>query len=157
MNQEIQIQPKAGDILALNCNSFTHFALISDRIGSDGYPMLIGASERTGTVQEELWSDIIDGLRYEIIKNPGVLSAIEVLRNARLQIGEWSYSLLKNNCEHFVNVTSGLPKNSKQVISAVSWGVALACVTYALSENNSGWKALFALGVGAYIGTQLAR
>lgn len=157
MNQLLQTQPEPFSILALDCGYFTHVAFISDRIGADGYPMLIGASERTGTVKEEMWSDIVGGSRFEIIENPGELSVVEVLRNARNQIGNWRYNLLNNNCEHFVNWASGLPKTSKQVASGVMLGATVAAATYALAEENKGLKALAGLALGAYIGVQLSK
>lgn len=157
MNQLVQTHPEPGSILALDCGYFTHFAFISDRIGADGYPMLIGASDRTGTVKEEMWSDIVGRSSFEIIENPGELSIVEVLRHARNQIGNWPYSLLKNNCEHFVNWASGLPKESKQVSSGVVSGIAIATATYALAEESKGLKALAGLALGAYIGVQLAK
>lgn len=156
-NQAVQTWPTPGSIVAINCGSFTHYALVSDTLGYDGFPKLIGASNRTSTVREESWTNIIAGQAYKVIDNPGHLSVYQVLSRARSAIDKWKYSVLDNNCEHFVNWASGLPKKSKQVASAIGWAATLATLTYVLSEDNRTLKTLLALGVGVAIGLQAAQ
>lgn len=157
MSSLIQTQPNPGDIIAVDCKTFTHYAVTSNVIGKDGFHRLIGASQRTGTVREEDWSTVVGHRQIKIITNPGILSPEQILTKARSQISRWIYSLTSNNCEHFVNWSLGLPKNSKQVTSAVLFGSLAYAAVYALASDGKGWKALLGLAAGALIGTQLAR
>lgn len=156
-NQAVQTWPTPGSIVAINCGSFTHYALVSDTLGYDGFPKLIGASNRTRTVREESWTNIIAGQAYKVIDNPGHLSVYQVLSRARSAIDKWKYSVLDNNCEHFVNWASGLPKSSKQVAAGAGCGIALGGLAYAMSKNNRGWKSLVAAAIGAYLGVQAVK
>ncbi len=146
-----------GDIVAVDCVTYTHYAIVSDHMGPDFKPMLISASSRTGTVREEVWSRVITGETIKHHPKPKSIDSATVLVNARSQIGRWTYSLANRNCEHFVNWCSGFGFSSKQVKWGGALGLVAALATLLLSEDKRALKTGAGLLVGTSAGVLLAK
>jgi hypothetical protein len=113
----------AGDIVVTDFGVYQHWSLVSDALCKNGLPMLISATKRNGTVQEEPWAVVTQGKHTYIAKKESQYSVMHTLQQARSQIGKWKYSLLDNNCEHFVKWATGLKVSSTQVVAGRSGAV----------------------------------
>ena len=153
----LQTQFNPGDVLAISCGIYTHYTIISDQYGPDAKPMLISASNRTGTVREEIWSNVITNEKIKHHPKPRSVSAETVLKRARSQAGSWSYNLLNRNCEHFVNWCTGLGLNSKQIKWGAGLGLSTALLIYAFSNDHRVLKAGAGLIVGTATGVALSK
>ncbi|MBE8232449.1 MAG: hypothetical protein HAW67_01850 [Endozoicomonadaceae bacterium] len=139
-----EIRP--GDILVSNFNfvllPYQHWSLVSDRKCSNGYYMLISASERTGTVKEEPIKDVVQGATtYQADLIPQVHIS-SLLANAREQINVWSYSIADRNCQHFVNWVCGFGLTSGQVKTAAALSLIGGVTTALVSEKPTWFKIL---------------
>lgn len=94
--KEIYVSP--GDVVVTNIGLYQHFSVVSDLICALGKPMLISATDRNGTVQEETWGVVTQGKETYVADIPTTLSVAQILANARSQIGKWKYSLIKSKC-----------------------------------------------------------
>ena len=106
-----------------------HFALVADRIGSDGLPMVVTNSGEIGGPGEQRWTDFVKGRSYRAFY-PGTLPSGTVLYNAYSMFGT-RYNFLHWNCEHFANACHGRPAQSHQIrggllLAALMGGLALA-------------------------------
>jgi Lecithin retinol acyltransferase len=106
-----------------------HFALVADKQGPDGLPMVVANSGETGGPGEMTWSEFVKGRSYRAYY-PSTLPPQTVLYNAYSMFGT-RYSVLHWNCEHFANVCHGRPAHSHQVrgglaLAAIVGGLALA-------------------------------
>jgi hypothetical protein len=90
-----------------------HFALVSDRAGPDGLPMVVANSGETGGPGEQSWTHFVKGRCYRAFY-PSTLPHETVLYNAYAMFGT-RYHLLHWNCEHFANLCHGRPAQSHQV------------------------------------------
>jgi hypothetical protein len=52
---------QTGDVVVTQFGLYQHWSVVSDRLCSLGKNMLISATKRTGTVQEEPWDDVTQG------------------------------------------------------------------------------------------------
>lgn len=124
------VQP--GDVVVTQFGLYQHWSLVSDRVCSLGKNMLISATKRTGTVQEEPWDDVTQGKHTYVVESNSNKSTDKKLSDARTQIGKWKYSVVDNNCEHFVKWCSGLNVSSSQVKAGVGGatigGIAVATI-----------------------------
>lgn len=141
-----------GSTLAVDCGAFTHYAIISDQIGPDGMPKLISASKRTGTVKEEIWTDVISNEKTKILPFVGTLTAEEILSKARSRIGSWVYNVLSFNCEHFVNSCNNLPFTSKQITASASFASIGAIIGYNMPKEHKVVGTIVGIGVGILLG-----
>lgn len=140
---------KPGDVVVSDFGVYQHWSLVTDQVCEQGSPMLISATKRNGTVKEEKWIDVTQG-KYTYVTNISFdRPLIDVLADARSQIGSWVYSVTNNNCEHFVKKITGLKVTSKQVTAGITGAAAGATLVATLSENP---KAIKILGVAALIG-----
>lgn len=106
-----------------------HFALVSDRKGPDGMPMVIANSGETRGPGEVSWSAFVKGREYRAFY-PSTLPPQTVLSNAYAMFGT-RYDFLHWNCEHFANACHGRPAQSHQLrgglmLAAMIGGVMLA-------------------------------
>ena len=99
-----------------------HFALVTDKTGNDGMPMVIANAIETGGPAHVRWTDFVQGRNYRAFY-PSALRPETVLTNAYALFGT-RYSFLHWNCEHFANAAHGRPGRSDQIRS----GVALAAL-----------------------------
>jgi hypothetical protein len=105
-----------------------HFALVTDKTGIDGLPVVLANSGETGGPGEQSWSDFVKGRSYRSYY-PSNLPPRTVLYNAYSMYGT-RYSFMHWNCEHFVNACHGKPAHSHQVrsgimLAALMGGIAL--------------------------------
>ncbi len=133
---------KAGDVVVTQFGVYQHWSLVSDRVCSLGKNMLISATKRTGTVQEESWDDVTQGKHTYVAVSNSEKSISQTLLDARTQIGNWAYSVTDNNCEHFVKWSSGLKVSSIQVKSVIGGAAVGAVAVATLAENPKAMKIL---------------
>jgi hypothetical protein len=105
-----------------------HFALVTDKTGPDGMPLVIANSGETGGPAEQSWTMFVKGRDYRAYY-PSTLPAETVLYNAYSMLGT-RYDLIHWNCEHFANACHGKPAHSHQVrgglmVAALMGGLAL--------------------------------
>jgi hypothetical protein len=131
---------QAGDVVVTQFGIYQHWSLVSDRLCSLGKNMLISATKRTGTVQEESWDDVTQGKHTYVAVSNTEKSISQILSDARSQIGNWAYSLTDNNCEHFVKWSSGLKVSSSQVKAGAGGLVLGGIAVAALAENPKAMK-----------------
>ncbi|MDF9401348.1 lecithin retinol acyltransferase family protein [Vibrio sp. 1180_3] len=125
----------AGDIVVSNFGVYQHWSLVSDSFCEKGLPMLISATKRNGTVQEESWDVVTQGKHTYPAEVTYDRSVPEVLELARSQIGKWKYSLTDRNCEHFAKWATGLKVSSTQVVAGTAGAVLGAGLVGLCSEN----------------------
>jgi len=106
-----------------------HFALVTDKTGDDGLPVVVANAIETGGPAEVRWSDFVQGREYRAFY-PSALPPQTVLYNAYAMFGT-RYNLLRWNCEHFANTAHGRPGRSDQVrgglaLAALMGGMLLA-------------------------------
>ncbi len=140
---------QAGDVVVTQFGIYQHWSLVSDRFCSLGKNMLISATKRTGTVQEEPWDDVTQGKHTYVAISNTEKSIPQILSDARSQIGSWAYSLTDNNCEHFVKWSSGLKVSSSQVTAGVG-GLAVGGLAVAVLAENP--KAIKIVGGAVLLG-----
>ncbi|WP_431474018.1 lecithin retinol acyltransferase family protein [Marinobacter sp. KM021] len=125
-----------GDVVKIPYPAFTHYGVISDRIGSDGKPMIIDNSNAAGTVSERTWSQVTRG--KSVIKSslksqrPNTL----VLAAAKQLIGQLKYSITGQNCEWFVRVVLGVAPTSQQVKASLITVPTAGLVAYRITRGN---------------------
>jgi len=151
------INVKPGDVVVSDFGVYQHWSIVTDRVCSDGSPMLISATKRNGTVQEEPWSEVTQGNKTYVANTQFSKSILDVLTDARSQIGSWSYSVTSNNCEHFVKWATGLKVSSTQVKAGVAGAGAGIALVGLCSENPKfvkflGWSVV--LGGLAVLGAK---
>lgn len=147
----------AGDIVVSNFGIYQHWSIVSDSLCEKGLPMLISATQRNGTVQEESWDVVTQGKHTYPAKVNYARSVSEVLKLARSQIGKWKYSVTDRNCEHFAKWATGLEMSSTQVVAGATGAVLGASLVGLCSENPKFAKFLggaLALGSLAVLATK---
>lgn len=136
------VEVKAGDIVVTQFDFYQHWSIVSDRCCSLGKNMLISATKRTGTVQEEPWDDVTQGKHTYVTEVNTLKSIPQILSDARSQVGNWVYSVTDKNCEHFVKWSSGLRVSSSQINAGAS-GIAIGALgVAALAEKPNVMKML---------------
>jgi hypothetical protein len=106
-----------------------HFALVTDKMGPDGLPIVVANSGETRGPGEQSWSGFVKGREYRAFY-PSTLPPKTVLANAYSMFGT-RYNFLHWNCEHFANACHGRPAQSHQLrgglmLAAVMGGLMLA-------------------------------
>lgn len=106
-----------------------HFALVTNKRGPDGMPMVVSNSGELRGPGEQSWSDFVKGREYRAFY-PSTLPSETVLTNAYSMFGT-RYDFLHWNCEHFANACHGRPAQSHQLrgglmLAAVMGGLVLA-------------------------------
>lgn len=103
---------QAGDVVVTQFDTYQHWSLVSDRICPDGKNMLISATKRTGTVQEEPWDDVTKGKHSYVAISNSEKPIYQILSDARSQIDNWIYSIKINNSQHFIKWCSCIKVSS---------------------------------------------
>lgn len=94
-----------GAVIDIDFGLFTHRALVSSRFGHGGKPMLISATNRTGTVLEEHWDAVVQGMPVKLVTQPQTFHhGLQVIERARAHIRRWRYHAVDANCEHFASL-----------------------------------------------------
>jgi hypothetical protein len=106
-----------------------HFALVTDKSGDDGMPIVVANAIKTRGPSEVRWCDFVQGREVRAFY-PSNLPPQTVLHNAYAMFG-MRYNLLLWNCEHFANAAHGGPGRSDQVrgglaLAALMGGMLLA-------------------------------
>jgi hypothetical protein len=106
-----------------------HFALVTEKLGPDGMPVVIANSGETGGPAEQSWSNFVKGRTYRAFY-PSALPPETVLYNAYSMFGT-RYDFFHWNCEHFANACHGRPAQSHQLrgglaAAAILGGIAIA-------------------------------
>lgn len=143
-----------GDIIKIRYGTFTHYAVISDRIGDDGFPMVIDNSAARGSVAERTWTEAVDGKSVSLSSMVSSFSKFEIVACARSFIGEVRYSLITFNCESFVRKVLGLKPTSKQVVASCITVPTAVYAAYKVSNGNK-WLGV-AAGLLAFAATTKA-
>lgn len=98
-----------------------HAGLVSDRIGSDGQPMILHNSHAYKRVLETTATDFCKRqtgpLRFW--GYPSKVPTDEVLKRARAQLGR-KWRLVDYNCEHFATGAHGLDPTSPQLRDGIT-------------------------------------
>lgn len=103
-----------------------HFAIVTNKRGADGMPVMVANSRSAGGPAEESWQKFTEGRAlHSAAYYPSALAPDLVLAQAYRLFGT-RYHLLKWNCEHYVNACHGLPATSRQVGQAKQAGLAVA-------------------------------
>jgi hypothetical protein len=105
-----------------------HFALVTEKKGPDGLPIILSNSGELGGPGEQPWNDFVKGRPYRAFY-PSNLPPKKVLYNAYSMFGT-RYNFWRWNCEHFANVCHGRPAHSHQIrgglmLAAMMGGLAL--------------------------------
>lgn len=149
------LEVKPGDVIATDMGGYQHWSLVSDRRCDAGKPMLISATKRTGTVQEEAWDTVTGSKASVVVALEMKLTPVAVLRAAREQIGTWQYSVMTRNCEHFVTHVTGHQVSSTQVTAGVGGALVGAALVASFAENPNAIKLLagaaLIAGVAVYV------
>jgi len=119
--------------------------LITPRFGYDHHGLYIGHHRvihltSDNYIEEVSLSAFTTGKGYRIQKEDSAFSASEIVSRAKSYLGREDYSLLFNNCEHFVNKCIHDKPRSQQVNNAalsVSAGTSLA-ITQASAATATG-------------------
>jgi hypothetical protein len=111
-----------------------HFALVSDKAGPDGLPMVVANSGETGGPGEQNWTHFVKGRRYRAFY-PSTLPYETVLYNAYAMFGT-RYHLLHWNCEHFANACHGRPAQSHQVRGGLMLAMAMGGLALAMALSR---------------------
>lgn len=91
-----------------------HYGIVTPDHGPDGLPVVATNSLELGGPGEQYWTDFTQDQPYEHAYYPSRLSSEWVLYNAYRMFGT-RYHVLSWNCEHYANVSHGLPARSTQV------------------------------------------
>ena len=100
-----------------------HFALVSDRKGPDGMPMVIANCGDTRGPGMRSWNAFVQGREYRAFY-PSTLPPDTVLANAYAMFGT-RYDFLHWNCEHFANACHGRPAQSHQLRGGLMLAAAI--------------------------------
>lgn len=136
-----------GSVIKIRHKSYTHYAIISDRIGTDGMPMVIDNSAVRGTVAERSYYEAVCGGSVTLSSLKSDFSEHQILECARGFVGQVNYSLLSFNCESFVRKILGLSPTSKQVATSL---VTVPSAMYLAHKASGGNKWIMGLaGIAA--------
>ena len=103
-----------GDHLAVYCGAYSHHAV---DLG-DGRVVQFGSGigGRTNPRIEVVGKSVFaQGNRPRLVNTPTIYRSDEIVERALSRLGEQEYSLLSNNCEHFVNWCRTGHAESRQV------------------------------------------
>jgi hypothetical protein len=98
-----------------------HVGLVSDRMGADGQPCILHASERFGGAVETSATDFVRHRAGPLCYHGhlGNLHPTEVMERARADLGT-PYHITQNNCEHFATRAAGEEASSPQLAAGIT-------------------------------------
>lgn len=152
MDTEKNYRP--GQVIKIRYDFYTHYAIVSDRIGHDGFPMVIDNSAAAGMVKERTWTQATNGARVSLSTLSSSLNPEVVVARARAFIGKVCYSVTGFNCEAFVRKVLGLKPTSKQVAASLIMVPASMCVAHKAFGGN-GWLTLLTGCMALAVTTQM--
>lgn len=105
--------------------------LISPRTGYNHHGLYIGNNTvihltRTGVIEAVPMHDFTDGNGYKIQKYHSQFSHQEIIERAKSRLGNNDYSVIFNNCEHFINWCIFNTNRSNQVIDVTALSTSVA-------------------------------
>ena len=148
---------RPGDVIAISMGHYSHWAIVSDRRCALGRPMLISATMRRGTVQEEPYNTVVSGRTVGHAPVQPKLATYQILANARSQIGTWQYRMFSSNCEHLANWVCGLKVSSSQVNNGLAGAVCGFATTKLITDNPKLLTFVAAGFFGAALGVALTQ
>ena len=106
-----------GDHLMVSCGTYQHHAIDM----GDGRVIQYGSGELSASNEVAIvpYETLASVGEVFVLEGPVSFSADEVIERAISRIGEKNYSLLGNNCEHFVNWCRTGQADSRQVDRAM--------------------------------------
>src|ERR1700744_6201668 len=110
-----------------------HFALVTDKTGEDGLPLVIANAGGTQGPAEVRWRDFVQGREYRAFY-PSALAPETVLYNAYAMFGT-RYNFLHWNCEHFANAAHGRPAQSHQLRGGLALAVLMGGLMLAAARG----------------------
>lgn len=141
-----------GDILVSDFSfgpiDYQHWSLVSDRRCEQGIYMLISATERTGTVCEEPAHEVIQCANTYKALHKSLWPIPKSIELARSHIGKWDYSVTERNCQHFINLVTGLGLRSSQVYAGITSGL-IGGVGTALLKKDASWFEILSVTVAS--------
>ena len=146
-----------GDTVVTNFFGYQHYSVVSDNIDKSGKYKLISPTNRTGTVKEEDWDLVTQGRETYVTDILSNYTVQQILISAKSQINTWSYSVINNNCEHFVKLVNGLEVTSTQVKFGITGAVAGFVLVKKFSEEPNFLKLLAGAIVVGGISVALTR
>lgn len=150
-------QVKPGDVVVSNFDGYQHYAIASDTRGPGGKLNLISATSRKKTVKEEPWDTVTQGRHTYVASCNCQFSPDEIAQRAKSKTDKWNYSLLTNNCEHFVSWATSGHTSSTQVKGAVAGGFMGLGLIHLLSDNPTTGEKIFGSLLGAFFGVQMSK
>lgn len=118
-----------GALVGVNVNGVIHQGIMSDGF-VDGERAVISRSRRAGQALEESWTVFTGGRKGFLMAPLSDLNPLEVLRNAKAQVGT-RWDLFSANCEHFVSKAFGMKPTSPQLkggIAVLAIGLMIAAL-----------------------------
>jgi hypothetical protein len=121
---------QVGDVIFTDHVLYRHFGVYAGKNCVIHYAGERGHFGGDIEVRETSLKDFAKDGEYRIVKFPGAnqFSRKETVRRARSRIGEKSYNLLFNNCEHFALWCKTGKSKSIQVEQAVTTAIVLGTV-----------------------------
>jgi hypothetical protein len=104
--------------------------LISPRTGYNHHGLYVGNNTvihltRTSIIEAVPMHEFTDGNGYKIQKYHSLFSHTEIIERAKSRLGNSDYSVIFNNCEHFINWCLHNSKHSHQIIDVTALSTAI--------------------------------
>ena len=124
---------QAGDVIFIDRLLYRHYGVYAGKGRVIHYIGELGHFGGSIGIRETSLEEFANGKEFTVVKFKGTnqYSGQETVRRARSRIGEESYNLLFNNCEHFALWCKTGESKSKQVEQAVSVAVVLGAIAVA--------------------------
>ena len=131
--------------------------LISPRTGYNHHGLYVGNNTvihltRTGIIEAVPMHDFTDGNGYKIQKYHSKFSHREIIERAKSRLGNNNYSLIFNNCEHYISWCLHDANRSNQVIdaTALSTGITSIAAKHLITKVPLIAEGSATLGTGSF-------
>jgi len=130
---------QTGDVISIDRLLYRHYGVYAGNGKVIHYAAENGDFGRDASVRETSLEKFTRGWKYNIVQFAGhqPFSGEETINRARSRIGEKSYNLLFNNCEHFALWCKTGKSKSAQVETAFATTAVLGAVAIAALIVNS--------------------